>query len=69
MRDINRIRPMLERIEAIWLRNPDLRLMQLLGNVNPEADAYYVEDHVVDSRLKDYYQRGAQCSNSEPGGK
>ena len=30
MRDINRIRPLLEQIESIWKKYPDLRLTQLL---------------------------------------
>ena len=56
MRDFNRIMPMLERIEAIWKRNPDLRLMQLLGNVTGAGDPYYVEDDVLLEGLKRVYQ-------------
>ena len=55
MRDINRIVPMLERIEAIWKRNPDLRLMQLLGNATGAGDPYYVEDDVLLELLKCRY--------------
>lgn len=54
MRDINRIGPILETIEAIWLRNPDWRLMQLLGNLYGPIDPYYIEDDVLMERLKEY---------------
>lgn len=44
MRNPKRIKKVLALIEAIWTTNPDLRLMQLLGNVLPRGDNYYEED-------------------------
>jgi hypothetical protein len=36
-----------------WKQNPDLRLMQLLGNGFPAADNYYVDDkQVIDYLVK-----------------
>lgn len=46
MRDIKRIKPIIERIEKLWLENPDFRLGQLLmvitrtGEHNPKLFLY-----------------------------
>lgn len=60
MRDINRIKPTLEKLEQLWLENPDLRLGQLLmvvamtGEQNPKL--FYMEDDImlqqIESRLE-----------------
>lgn len=48
MRDINRIKPTIEKLEKLWLANPDIRLGQLIMNVvcpeetNPKL--FYIED-------------------------
>ena len=34
-------------IELAWKKNPDLRLMQLLGNGFPAGDNYYVADKTI----------------------
>ena len=58
MRDINRIRPLLEQIESIWKKYPDLRLTQLLDWVIKSdkdisnRDFFYVEDHELMKALK-----------------
>ena len=45
MRDINRIQPLLEKIESIWIKHPDLRLGQLIScAVNDSEDIFYIED-------------------------
>lgn len=48
MRDINRIKPMLEKLGELWLLCPDLRLGQLLTNLNISAgmsnDCFFIED-------------------------
>jgi uncharacterized protein YihD (DUF1040 family) len=41
------INNMLEFLSMAWKKNPDLRLMQLLGNGFPEGDNYYVDDKKV----------------------
>lgn len=46
MRDPNRIPKVLEYVQRVWERNPDLRLGQLIVNLmTPRfADIFYVED-------------------------
>lgn len=44
------------RLAAVWKANPDLRLMQLLGNVF-RGDAYYVEDFDAIKVIEDAYRR------------
>jgi len=54
MRDPKRIARVLLLIGHIWIKNPDLRLCQLIGNVAP-YDNYHVEDDDLESRLKFLY--------------
>lgn len=48
MRDIKRINSIIERLEKVWLENPDFRLGQLImvnirtGVINPKL--FYIED-------------------------
>ena len=58
MRDPERIEYILKLIEKIWIKHPDLRLMQLLGNCFPAGDNYSVEDDVLEQCLKDMYLKG-----------
>lgn len=47
MRDKNRISSILDKIEAVWINNPDMRLGQLLVNLAPPRlnnDIFYWED-------------------------
>jgi uncharacterized protein YihD (DUF1040 family) len=55
MRDLARIAPLLELIEAIWRRYPDMRLCQLIGNALPNGDPYFVEDDVLAVELHRLY--------------
>lgn len=57
MRDPARITPLLELIEAIWRRHPDMRLCQLIGNALPGQDAYHVEDGALEVELRRLYER------------
>jgi uncharacterized protein YihD (DUF1040 family) len=34
-------------LEKAWVKNPHLRIMQLLGNGFTEGDNYYVDDQAV----------------------
>lgn len=52
MRDPKRIKPILELIEKIWTKNPDLRLCQLIGNCFEAGDNYYKEDNILEEKLK-----------------
>lgn len=58
MRDPKRIKAMLELIEKIWTKHPDLRLCQLLENVSTSIDTsmYYMEDDELERRLKTFYE-------------
>lgn len=55
MRDPNRIKPLLAKIERIWQASPDLRLCQLIGNCFPQGDNYYREDTDLDCKLDETY--------------
>lgn len=54
MRDPKRIDRIMLLIGKIWVKNPDLRLCQLIGNVAP-YDNYHVEDEDLEGRLKSLY--------------
>lgn len=56
MRDPKRIDRILKQIEKIWIDNPDLRLMQLLGNCWPAGDHYSREDDELEKRLSELYK-------------
>lgn len=56
MRDIERIKVILERLEKLWKKYPDLRLGQLITNaINDIIVLYYVEDENLLDCLEDYY--------------
>ncbi len=61
MRDIKRIKPIIERIEKLWLENPDFRLGQLLmvitstGEHNPKL--FYMEDEEFLQKLEETQKR------------
>jgi uncharacterized protein YihD (DUF1040 family) len=58
MREKDRINRILNNIEELWIANPDLRLMQLLMNVlQLNQDPYYVEDDILEKKLKEYSDR------------
>jgi uncharacterized protein YihD (DUF1040 family) len=58
MREKDRINRILNNIEELWIANPDLRLMQLLMNVlELNQDPYYVEDDILEKKLKEYSNR------------
>lgn len=47
MRDVNRIRPLMERLIAVWERHPDLRLGQIVSNASPDRDSFNIEDEAL----------------------
>ena len=55
MRDPKRITIILEQIRKIWEQNPDLRLCQLIGNLQLPVDKYYVEDEELTDELEVTY--------------
>lgn len=55
MRDPARIDRILQFVGAYWKQHPDLRLLQLLANLVPNAcirDAYYLEDDKLEEMLQ-----------------
>lgn len=60
MRDINRIDLILDRLKALWKRNPDLRLGQLILNVLQDPTLYYIEDEQLIDVLEKTYNQGVQ---------
>lgn len=55
MRDPKRISEMLDLIESIWRKNPDLRLGQLLLNIEQSRALYYLEDDELFKELCQAY--------------
>ena len=57
MRDKNRIPEILEKLEEVWVANPDCRLGQLLMVAvrpeNPCPEMFYVEDDTLLEKLID----------------
>lgn len=54
MRDKNRINKILDKIEAVWINNPDMRLGQILVNLAPPRlnnDIFYWEDTDLEKAL------------------
>lgn len=54
-RQAARIPQLINRLFRLWQKNPTMRLGQLIGNVIPEMDLYYVEDDELIERLEKYY--------------
>jgi uncharacterized protein YihD (DUF1040 family) len=55
-RDPKRIAEVLDLIEAIWKKHPDLRLGQLIFNTCPrQDDLFYLEDDELYKRLCERY--------------
>ena len=50
-------RQIVDRILDVWLRNPELRLGQLLTNT---GGIYYTEDFTLAKRVEDFYRNYAQ---------
>ena len=55
MRDPDRISVILERLQKVWEKYPDLRFGQLVLNVL-RNDFYYVEDEELVSRIELFYR-------------
>jgi uncharacterized protein YihD (DUF1040 family) len=55
MRDVNRIKPLLQELEKLWLKKPDLRFWQIVEYVSKSTgkkDPFYIEDDVTERLLK-----------------
>lgn len=58
MREFERIDRILALIHEVWIKNPDLRLTQLVYIVlhGLGDDNFYVEDTVLENRLKEFLE-------------
>ena len=56
MRDEKRIPRVLKELEELWVKYPDLRLGQLIGNVVEDVALYYIEDEDLVRMLQLYYE-------------
>lgn len=56
MRDVNRIKPFLSKIEEYWLKNQDLRFGQIVMNIiqseTSNSQIYYIEDDNFFRKIK-----------------
>jgi uncharacterized protein YihD (DUF1040 family) len=65
MRDPNRIPIILEKLNKIWSKYPDLRFNQLMVIISSEYktncnDSFNIEDSVLEERLDDIIQKQFQ---------
>lgn len=56
MRNPDRIVPLLQTVQKVWEKHPDLRLMQLLGNCLGPGDHYHQDDTDLMERLIVFYR-------------
>lgn len=47
MRDVKRIRPLMERLISAWEQHPDLRLGQMIVFAAPDQEPFYIEDEQI----------------------
>lgn len=64
MRDPNRILTLIEVLLAYWEENPDLRLGQIISNINDskygiskERDIFYLEDEEIINALRELIKK------------
>lgn len=55
MRKVDRISRILKELEYIWRECPDLRLGQMIMNLESVMDVYYADDDELINVLKCYY--------------
>lgn len=66
MREPQRIPKVLNDVQRVWEAFPDLRLGQLLLNVIPETQLYYMEDDELVHRLLEFgYAMAKEHMNGE----
>lgn len=53
-REISRIEPMLDEFRKLWEKYPDLRFGQLVCNIVPENQLFYVQDDIMLERIQDW---------------
>jgi len=65
MRNPERIYPLMTKLYAIWRKNPDMRLMQVLGNTYNSSLEYFIEDEELNEMLDATYpiKKGEKCTS------
>lgn len=63
MRNPNRIDSILNEIKRIWKKNPNLRLLQLLTNI--DCDPYYIEDEQLVEKLRNLYEKEKRTEEND----
>ncbi len=68
MRDVNRIDRILNQIKAYWHTYPDMRLAQIISNINSKArerqdlpedlDVFFLEDDQLEQTLRELLRAG-----------
>ncbi|MDO4189391.1 MAG: hypothetical protein Q4D29_10425 [Lachnospiraceae bacterium] len=53
-RETSRIDPMIEEYKKLWEKHSDLRFGQLVCNIVPENQLFYVEDDIMLERIQDW---------------
>ena len=61
MRDPERIKSVLNRLQAVWEKYPDLRLGQLILNVVQDPTLYYLEDDKLIETIEEHYCNRWTC--------
>lgn len=54
----------LEIIRTVWMKNPHLRLGQIIENIKNGTDLYYIGDKDLSRRIKDFYSKDKEEEKS-----
>ena len=69
MRDKNRIKPIVQKLEKLWLSNPDFRLGQLIMCIIKPEEAnpkiFYLEDVEFLTKLMNLKNDGTKLKNNK----
>lgn len=65
MRNPQRIDYVLDNVKRIWKKNPNLRLLQLLINI--DCEPYYIEDEQLVEKLRNFYEKEKKPKENNTG--
>ena len=66
MRNPERIKPIMKKLEQIWEKHPDLRLGQLILNAHSftgDSTLYYIEDKEFIKKIEEVYKKIEEDDN------
>ncbi len=58
MRDPNRIPPIIDALEELWVRFPDFRFGQMVSNIYNKYDLFNAEDDIALKTINDIIENG-----------